>query len=369
MPAKVMVSHTDHTPGHLRELASKRRFRDCRHRLRAIALVIEDRLSRTAVASAAGVGVQTLRDWVVRYNADGLDGLRDAARPGAPPKLESGQATEVASWLEDGPDPDAGGPSRWTVADIRARTADSFGVGCTVEGARRLVRRLGFRHMSPRPVHPRADPAAREGFRSGFSRLARKAVPDGVAPEDVLVYFQGRGEGRAEGHALQGLGTEGDAPAHRAGPPVRIRVPVLRCLPRDRRRGRARVRQGQHRGDGPAPPRHRGAGPRREARPGGPRRGGLAPVERPRDTGQRLPAPAAALQPGAQPRGDGVLRPEAPALRQQGVRKRGARQGDRGAGVGRLHRPEGGGHADHHEGMGGAVISGAPIGDYLFGLV
>ncbi len=190
MPAKVMVSHTDHTPGHLRELASKRRFRDCRHRLRAIALVIEDRLSRTAVASAAGVGVQTLRDWVVRYNADGLDGLRDAARPGAPPKLESGQATEVASWLEDGPDPDAGGPSRWTVADIRARTADSFGVGCTLEGARRLVRRLGFRHMSPRPVHPRADPAAREGFRSGFSRLARKAVPDGVAPEDVLVYFQ-----------------------------------------------------------------------------------------------------------------------------------------------------------------------------------
>ncbi len=94
MPAKVTVSRTDHTPGHLRELASKRRFRDRRHRLRAIAPVMEDGLSRAGVASGAGVGARTLRDRVVRYSADGLDGLRDAARPGAPPKLESGQAGE-----------------------------------------------------------------------------------------------------------------------------------------------------------------------------------------------------------------------------------------------------------------------------------
>ena len=190
MPAKAMVRRTDHTPGQLRELARKHRFRDCRRRMRAIALAMEDGLSRAEVASGAGVGARTLRDWTVRYNADGLDGLRDAARPGAPPKLESGQAGEVVSWLEDGPDPDAGGPSRRAVADVRKRTADSFGVGCALEGARRLVRRLGFRHMSPRPVHPRADPAAREGFRRDSSRLAREAVPDGVAPEDVPVYLQ-----------------------------------------------------------------------------------------------------------------------------------------------------------------------------------
>ena len=158
--------------------------------MRAIALVMEDGLSRAAVASGAGVGARTLRDRVVRYNAGGLDGLRDAARPGAPPKLESGPAREVASWLEEGPDPDAGGPSRRAVADIRARIADSFGVACALEGARRPVRRLGFRHMSPRPVHPKADPAAREGFGGDSVRLARKAVPGGVAPEDVLVYFQ-----------------------------------------------------------------------------------------------------------------------------------------------------------------------------------
>ena len=190
MPAKVMVSRTDHTPEQLRELARKHRFRDRRRRMRAIALVMEDGLSRTEVASGAGVGARTLRDWVVRYSADGLDGLRDAARPGAPPKLESGQAGEVVSWLDGGPDPDAGGPSRWTVADVRKRIAGSFGVGCALEGVRQPVRRLGFRHMSPRPVHPRADPAAREGFGGDSVRLAREAVPDGVAPEDVPVYLQ-----------------------------------------------------------------------------------------------------------------------------------------------------------------------------------
>ena len=251
MPAKVMVPRTDHTPGHLRELARKHRFRGCRRRLRAIAPVMEDGLSRAAVASGAGVGARTLRDRVVRYNAGGLDGLRDAARPGAPPKLESGPAREVASWLEDGPDPDA-----------------------------------------------------REGFGGDSVRLAREAVPDGVAPEDVPVYLQDGARVGRKGMLPGVRARRGTRPRivrdHRYGhlylsPPPR--------LPRDGRRGRACLRQGQHRGDGPAPPGDRGAGPRRKARPGGPRRGGPAPVEGPGDTGQRLPAQAAAHGPELNPGG------------------------------------------------------------------
>ena len=190
MPAKVMVSRTDHTPEDLRELASKNKFRDCRHRLRAIALVIEGELSRAGIAGDAGVDVQTLCDWVKRYNGGGIDGLRDAARPGRPPMLDGEGTATVASWLEAGPDPDAGEPSRWTVADIRERIMDSFGVCYTLEGARRLMLRIGFRHVSPRPIHPKADPEAQEEFRNGFSRLAEEAVPDNVSTEDVLVYFQ-----------------------------------------------------------------------------------------------------------------------------------------------------------------------------------
>lgn len=190
MPAKIMVSRTDHTPQELRELASKHKFRDCRHRLRAIALAIEGGLTRTEIAGDAGVDAQTLCDWVKRYNEEGLEGLRDNARPGRPSLLDVERRAAVTTWLAAGPDPDAGEPSRWTVADIRERIMDSFGVRYTLEGVRRLIRRLGFRHVSPRPVHPRAKPEAQEEFRNGFARLAEEAVPDGVSLADVLVHFQ-----------------------------------------------------------------------------------------------------------------------------------------------------------------------------------
>ena len=83
-----MVSRTDHTPDDLRERASKNTCRDCRHRLRAIALVIEDNLFRAETASGARVDVQSLCDWVKRYDMSGLDGLRDDARSGRPPLLD-----------------------------------------------------------------------------------------------------------------------------------------------------------------------------------------------------------------------------------------------------------------------------------------
>ncbi len=190
MPERIMILRTDRAPEGLRELASKNRFRDCRHRLRAIALAVEGEMSRAEVAGRAGAGAQTLCDRAKRHDGGGVDGLRDDARPGRPPKPGGERTAAVASWLEAGPDPEAGAPCRWTAAGIRDRIMDGFGVRHTVEGARRLMLRLGFRHVSPRPVHPKADPQAREEFRKGFAQLAEAAVPDGASAQDVLVLFR-----------------------------------------------------------------------------------------------------------------------------------------------------------------------------------
>ena len=76
MPAKLPVLRNDHTPKWLRKLALRCKVHGCRHRLRAIASVIEDKHSRAKIARRAAVDPQTLRDWVERYNNEGVDGLK-----------------------------------------------------------------------------------------------------------------------------------------------------------------------------------------------------------------------------------------------------------------------------------------------------
>ena len=95
MSAKIAVTHTDHTAESLRKLALSHKHRECRSRLRALALMIEDSLSRAEIGRRVGVDVETLRDGVVRYDAAGVEGLRDAARSGRPPKLDRCQEAQA----------------------------------------------------------------------------------------------------------------------------------------------------------------------------------------------------------------------------------------------------------------------------------
>jgi transposase len=70
-------------------------------RILAIAMVLDGH-SRLLAAQASAMDRQTLRDWMHRYNADGLAGLADRPRPGRQPRLAEAQRSEVAKWVEDG---------------------------------------------------------------------------------------------------------------------------------------------------------------------------------------------------------------------------------------------------------------------------
>ena len=190
MSAKVEISRTDRTVDDLKAMAKKSKCKDHRRRLRAIARVLAGEASRSEVAKRARVDVQTLRDWVRRYNEEGAHGLRNRPRSGRRARLDADQAEAVREWLEAGPDPGAGEPARWTVADIRRRIENLFEINCSVEGVRLPVRRLGFRNVSTRPIHPKADPRAQEEFRNNFKELARKVLPSGVSLENAGVRFR-----------------------------------------------------------------------------------------------------------------------------------------------------------------------------------
>jgi len=72
----------------LRVAARRSKDSDQARRLLAIALVLEGS-ARTEAARVTGMDRQTLRDWVIRYNAEGVEGLRDRARPGRPHPVPS----------------------------------------------------------------------------------------------------------------------------------------------------------------------------------------------------------------------------------------------------------------------------------------
>ena len=156
---RVELSATD-----LRAAARRTQDSDQARRLLALALVLEGS-SRTEAARAAGMDRQTLRDWVVRFNDEGVDGLRDRPRPGRPAQLDATQLAELARLVEDGPDIAVHGVVRWRCADLQAQIKQRFDVEVSERHVGRLLKRLKFTRLSVRPCHPQADEAAQEAFK------------------------------------------------------------------------------------------------------------------------------------------------------------------------------------------------------------
>ena len=108
---------------------------------------------------------QTLRDWVHRYNAEGLAGLSDRWKGVRVPRLAPAQMAELAAWVEAGPDPARDGVVRWRRQDLQRRIAEAFGVDVHERTVGKYLAALGFRRLSVRPQHPKTDPDAQEAFK------------------------------------------------------------------------------------------------------------------------------------------------------------------------------------------------------------
>src|SRR3954447_9348539 len=114
------VAITRKEPGAVELRREAARCGDARaaRRMLALALVLEGS-SREEAARAAGMDRQTLRDWVHRYNAEGLPGLHDRHRSGREPRLTPGQEAELATAVEGGPGPGPGGVRRRRAVGLR----------------------------------------------------------------------------------------------------------------------------------------------------------------------------------------------------------------------------------------------------------
>ena len=148
----------------LRREAARSRDANAARRMLAIAPVLDGH-SREDAAASCGMDRQTLRDWVHRYNAEGLAGLANRRAPGPAPRLSAGQEALVDRWVEEGPELERDGVVRWRCRDLRERIGREFGVGLHERTVGKLLAKLRFRRLSVRPRHPQSDPAARAAFR------------------------------------------------------------------------------------------------------------------------------------------------------------------------------------------------------------
>jgi transposase len=133
-------------------------------RILAIAQVM-DGASRADAAQACGMDRQTLRDWVHRYNADGIAGLADAPRTGRPPALSPDQMASLKALALAGPDLAVDGVVRWRCVDLQGVIAARFKVELHERTVGKLLRRVGLSRMQPRPHNPKRDLAAQELFK------------------------------------------------------------------------------------------------------------------------------------------------------------------------------------------------------------
>ena len=154
----------DRTPEVLRKLAKAEANTRVARRQLAIANALSG-MSRKEAAEAAGMDRQTLRDWVIRYNAHGLDGLYDCWSDGRPPRLKAEEQAELMRIVLAGPDPEADGLSAFTREDLVRICEARFGKSFHPASLGRLLKRLGFSRQKARPSHPQKDPAEAEAFK------------------------------------------------------------------------------------------------------------------------------------------------------------------------------------------------------------
>lgn len=150
----------------LRRLARVSRAANQTRRLLALA-GIYDGGSRTEAARIGGVGLQIVRDWVIRFNASGPDGLLDGKAPGPRSRLNDAQRQALVDVVERGPIPAIHGVVRWRLVDLVQWLHDEFAVSLDETTVSRELKKLGYVKLTARPRHHAQNELAMESFKKG----------------------------------------------------------------------------------------------------------------------------------------------------------------------------------------------------------
>jgi transposase len=164
MGQPIEITRLEHSTAKLRELAGKCRDGAVVRRVLAIALLLEGH-SREFAAEMNGMTRQTLRDWVHRYNAEGVAGLSSRVGGGRRPALTYAQMAELRELVINGPDPQRHQVARWRCIDLCREITLRWSVEVCEQTVGKWLRELRLTRLQPRPYHPQKDPEAEAAFK------------------------------------------------------------------------------------------------------------------------------------------------------------------------------------------------------------
>lgn len=163
-----------------------RESQDAKQVRRLLALAaIYDGATRAEAAEIGGVTRQIIRDWVLRFNAHGPQGLVDRKAPGQPPLLNQRHRTALASAIDNGPIPAVHGVVRWRIIDLCQWLWDEFQVTVSEQTLGRVVRAMGYRKLSARPRHHAQAAGAIEAFKKSSTRCWQASRANGTSMSPI----------------------------------------------------------------------------------------------------------------------------------------------------------------------------------------
>ena len=165
---------TDFDADALRRIARRSKDGAQARRLLALAAIYEG-ASRTEAARIGGVTRQIVRDWVVKFNAHGPEGLIDRKPPGPPSRLTDAHRTALMARIDDGPIPSVHGVVRWRLVDLIEWLWEDFRITISKQTLSREVRALGYRKLSARPRHHAKSEAEVSAFKKSFPPVWRRS--------------------------------------------------------------------------------------------------------------------------------------------------------------------------------------------------
>ena len=151
-------------------------------------------------AREMGLAYSTVRDWLVRMHAGGLNRRFEHRRAGRKKTLTGVILKHIKKWLNGNPQTYGFEARSWQINMVQEVLRERFGISCRVRALKMMLGRLGFSYSKPRPIPDKStSKTEQEEFKRETAGLLEEMTRQGhvvqVCDEAAVQIWSGAGYG------------------------------------------------------------------------------------------------------------------------------------------------------------------------------